>query len=103
MFCPSDRLSVNDLAYVQRKLYAVSTKWYNFGLELGLQVATLDSINTKYSDDPSECFREALKEWLKGVNPTPTWQAVVNALESPTVAHGHLAEQFKLNYYHHWQ
>ena len=93
--CLSDRLSVDDLAAVQRKLYDVNTKWYNLGLELGLRPPTLDSIKTNYSGDPSQCFCQVLNEWLKGVNPLPTWQAMANALKSPTVAHYHLAEQIQ--------
>ena len=78
---------------VQRKLYAVQTEWYNLGLELGLQTTTLDSIDVKYDRDPSQCFREVLKEWLKGVN--PTWQAMVNALRSPSVRQYQVAEQIR--------
>ena len=95
MFCISDRLRLDDLVVVQRKLYAVNTKWYNLGLELGQQVSTLDRIDAKYRGDTSECFRQVLTEWLKGVDPPPTWQAMVNALMSPTVAQYHLAEQIK--------
>ena len=95
MFCPLDRLSVDDLAAVQRKLFSVKTEWYNLGLELGQQVPTLDGIDAKYSSDPPQCFRQVLKEWLKGVNPPPTWQAMVNALKSRTVAQYHLAEQIQ--------
>jgi len=85
-FCLPDRLSVDDLAEVQRKLYAVKTEWYNLGLELGLRVSTLDSINARYNGNPSQCFRQVLKDWLQGVEPPPTWQAMVDALKSPTVA-----------------
>ena len=95
MFCLSDRLSVDDLGEVQRKLFAVRNEWYNLGLELGQRAATLDSIDAKYNSDPSQCFRQVLKEWLKGVNPPPTWQAMVNALKSPTVEQSHLAEKIQ--------
>ena len=95
MFCLSDRLSVDDLADVQRKLCDVKTEWYNLGLELGLRPPTLDSIGAKYKDDPSQCFRQVLSEWLKGVEPPPTWQAMIEALNSPTVAQYHLAEKIR--------
>ena len=94
-YLPLDRLSVSDLADVQRKLYAVNTRWYNVGLELGLKVPTLDSIDTKHRGDPSLCFRETLKEWLKGIDPSPTWEAMVKALKSPTVGDHQLAEQIQ--------
>ena len=95
VFCLSDRLSVDDLADVQRKLFAVRTEWYNLGLELGQRVPTLDSIDAKCSGDPSQCFRQVLAEWLKGVNPPPTWQAMVKALKSPTVEQYRLAEHIQ--------
>ena len=90
-----DRLSVDDFATVQRKLYAVNTEWYNLGLELGQQVSTLDSIEDKYGGDPSKCFRQVLKEWLKGVDPPPTWQGMANALKSRTVRQYQVAEQIR--------
>ena len=93
--CLSDRLSVDDLAAVQRKIFAVRTEWYNLGLELGQRPSTLDSIAVQYSSDPSQCFRQVLKVWLKGVDPRPTWQAMVNALKSPTVARPQVAEQIQ--------
>ena len=94
--CLSDRLSVDDLAAVQRKLFAVRTKWYNLGLELGQRVSTLDSINARYAGNPDECFRQVLKEWLQGIDPSPTWQAMVNALKSPTIAQHQVAEQIQI-------
>ena len=95
MFCLSDRLSVDDLVVVQRKLYAVNTEWYNLGLELGQRPSTLDSIEAKYNSDPSQCFRQVLKEWLKGISPPPTWRAVVEALKSPTVRQYQVAQQIE--------
>jgi len=93
--CLSDRLSVDDLAAVQRNLFAVRTEWYNLGLELGQKVSTLDSISARYSGKPNECFRQVLKEWLQGIDPPPTWQAMVNALKSPTIAQHQVAEQIQ--------
>jgi len=91
----SDRLSEDDLAAVQRKLFAVRTKWYNLGLELGQRASNLDSINARYTGNPDECFRQVILDWLKGISPSPTWQAVVNALKSPTVAEHQVAEQIQ--------
>jgi len=93
--CLSDQLSENDLAAVQRKLFAVRTEWYNLGLELGQRPSTLDSIAAKHSSDPAQCFRQVLKLWLNGVNSPPTWQEMVNALKSPTVAQHQLAKQIQ--------
>jgi len=94
-FCLSDRLREDDLADVQRKLLAATTKWYNLGLELGQRASTLDCIDVKYRSDPSTCFRQVLKLWLNGVDPSPTWQAMVKALNSSTVAKYQLAKEIE--------
>jgi len=83
---------------VQRKLHAVTTSWYNLGLELGLKVPILDLIDTKYHGDPSQCFRDILKEWLRGIDPLPTWELVVIALKSPTVGEHQLAEEIEIQH-----
>ena len=82
---------MSDLADVQRKLYAVHAKWYDMGLELGLKVPTLDGIETKQKSDPCQCLREVLKEWLRGIDPLPTWRAVMQALKSPMLGYYQLA------------
>lgn len=83
---------------VQRKLHAVTTSWYNLGLELGLKVPILDLIDTKYRGNPSKCFRRVLKEWLRGIDPLPTWELVVIALNSPTVGEHQLAEEIEIQH-----
>jgi len=88
-------LREDDLADVQRKVYAARTEWYDLGLELGQRSSDLDSIALKYSRDPAPCFRQILKVWLNGVDPSPTWQAMVNALNSSTVGHCQLAQQIQ--------
>jgi len=94
-FCLSDPLSEDDLADVRRKLHAATTEWYNLGLELGQLPSTLDSFDAKHSSDPAQCFREILKVWLNEIDPPPTWQAMVNALNSSTVGHHQLAEEIQ--------
>ena len=67
-------------------------KWYNIGLELEIDPGTLNVIegNDKNIDN---CFRVMLTTWLKMVQPKPTLAALAEALQSPTVGFGHLAEQ----------
>ena len=91
-FSLSDRLNESDLADVWRKLYVVHAKWVDMGLELGLKIHTLEGIRPKCSSDPCQCLREVLKEWLRGVDPLPTWHAIIQALKSPTVGHHQLAD-----------
>ena len=77
---------------VQRAAWDARSKWYNIGLELNIDPGTLDTIkrDNDYCDDQ---FRALLTTWLKMVTePKPTWEALAEALRSPTVGYEHLAE-----------
>ena len=84
------QLSLNDLGVVQEAMFPARAKWYNIGLMLSVEVATLESIKKKYPvPDPSDQLREALKAWLessKGV----TWMVLVEALKTRTVGESQL-------------
>ena len=67
----------------------------NIGLHFGLTKSDLDAIKEKNGSDPDKCFLEMLTQWLKKVNPQPTWHAVVAALEKPDVHCQDLAENLK--------
>ena len=67
-------------------------KWYNIGLELDIDPGTLDAIKND-NDSSDDRFRAMLTTWLKMVQPKPTLAALADALQSPTVGFGHLAEQ----------
>ena len=47
-----------------------------------MSITTLDSIATMQHDDPSNCLREMLAEWLRGGGDPPrTWSTIVAALK----------------------
>ena len=54
------------------------TQWYLLGIYLGLHPSALDAIK-KDCTNTKECLTQTLVEWQKHV--TPTWSAVVKALE----------------------
>ena len=85
----SDYLTIADL----KKLYLVTfdarIKWRNILLILDVPSDTIDSIGTKWRDNPDECYREGLKEWLKGGK--RSWEDVIKALSSPIVGHSDIA------------
>ena len=85
-------LSINDLCMVQRYAWEARSKWYNMGLELGIDPGTLDTISKDHvkSDDQ---FRVMLTTWLKKVEPKPSWEALAEALRSPTIGCEFLAEK----------
>ena len=79
-------------------LHPVRASWYNIGLQLDIPHTTLDCFKQNYSDQ-SDLMREVLKCWLDtAVDPPPAWEAVVTALNSPTVDKKKLADQLKSKY-----
>ena len=85
-------LGTGDLRKVYKAAWDARTKWYKIGLELDVDSDTLDSIEMEKSHIDDR-FIAMLKTWLRAVNPRPTLAALAEALRSPTVGYGHLAEQ----------
>lgn len=55
-------------------------KWKMIGLGLHIPRSDLD-----LSGDPLECLECMLTKWLKGIDPPPTWEALVAVLRSRVV------------------
>ena len=87
-------LGPNDLRIVQRILWEARTQWYNLGLELDITPDSLDSIQLA-NQNPDRCFRAMLTKWLRE-HQRPTWSALAEAVRSPVVGLGHLAEEIQL-------
>ena len=85
------QLSVDDLQVVREELNDVRAKWYDIGIQLRVNIGTLDAIEKQYLNNPSDCLRETLTTWLKSYPPSPTWSKVVDALSSKTVGETRLA------------
>ena len=85
-------LTIKDLRKIQRATWEARVKWYNIGLELEIDPGTLDTIKTD-NENSDNRFRAMLTIWLKMVQPEPTLAALAEALQSPTVGFGCLAEQ----------
>jgi len=81
--------ALTDLGTLLGSLESIRAKWYNFGLQLRVDIGILDDIAVQYSD-PLDCLRETLKHWLKTF-PNCTWKCIVNALGSPIVGANVLA------------
>ena len=91
-----EHLELNrDLGTIQEDLHAARKHWYNIGVQLQIPVDTLDSIKVENTYNNGECLREVMKNWLKRVDPRPTWRDVVTALNSRTVGECKLAEELK--------
>ena len=83
---------MTDLPNVFEELHDVRAKWYDFGLQIKTRSSDLDAIKQKNREDPQDCFRELLSNWLRQADPKPTWEVVISALRSRTVGFEQLAE-----------
>ena len=70
---------------------------YYVGLELGLPSEKLDNIKMSGADDREQLLL-VTKEFLKRIEPRPTWSAIANALRSPLVVMTELAERIEQKY-----
>ena len=89
------QLTVDDLPVVREELNTVSAKWYDIGLQLGVNVGRLEEIK-EYG--ASERLRETLMTWLKTNPLPPTWTMIVIALKSDTVGEVRLAADLEHKY-----
>ena len=89
-------LTILDLKKVYRTTFEAKTEWKNILLELEVSSATIKSIGTRCQDDPKECYREGLSEWLEGGE--RSWGDLVEALSSPTVGRSDIAMVIEREY-----
>ena len=89
-------ITIADLKSVYKVTFEARNEWKNILLELEVSSATIDSIGVKCHDNPKECYREGLKEWLEGGQ--RSWGDLVEALSSPTVGHSDIAMVIKRDY-----
>ena len=63
-------------------LNKVANKWKFIGMYLGIPMGTLNTLEVKCRNDPNQCLMEMLGSiWLQRVNPPPTWDAIIQAIE----------------------
>ena len=73
----------NDLFDILEEVGGLAASWRN--MCLALRVPDADTIGNKWRDDPKDCLREILKQWLKKCYDTqkhgpPTWRKLVEAV-----------------------
>ncbi len=85
----SDYLTIADLGDLYIATFDARIKWRNFLLVLKIPSDKIDSIGKEWNNNPDDCYREGLKEWLKGGE--RNWEDVVKALSCPIVGHSDIA------------
>ena len=89
-------IAIADLKKVYRTTFEARNEWKNILLELEVSSATIKSIGMRCHDDPKDCYREGLSEWLEGGE--RSWGDLMEALSSPTVGHSDIAMAIKRDY-----
>ena len=78
---PQNSLSIKDnLREVVRELLPLASQWKIIGTLLDVPQGKLDSIKYECSL-ASDCLLEMVKAWLKKIDPPPTWEQLVEAVE----------------------
>ena len=90
-------LSQDDVPNVVCEILDIQTMFMTFGRVLGLPKVTLDSIHQRHSD-PQECLFGVLDEFVKQVEPPPTWRLILEALRHPLIRHYRLAQEIESKY-----
>ena len=79
-----DPLTPDDAVNVLEKIIEAQNHSRFLGLKLNVPDYIVTGIHTHYTD-PKERLYYVLVEFLKQVDPRPTWRAIVAALRSPAV------------------
>ena len=84
-----------DLRNVTNELGSVMAKWFSIGVQLGIDPAKLQEIETNHRT-ADRCFSEVISFWLKGNTVVALgWKSLVETLESPFVNEKGLAGRLK--------
>ena len=72
-------------------LVDASPEWLELGLQLGVNQTTLRIIRQDNHHSTKRCFMEMLSEWLKMIDPLPSWENLIATLKLPSVGQKDLA------------
>ena len=77
--------AVIDLRSITNELGSVMNKWFQIGVQLGINETNLHQIEADYCT-VDRCFSEMISFWLKGnTEVAVTWKSIIDALESPAI------------------
>ena len=90
-------MGIHHLSIVLEELFPARAKWYFIGIELGIPISTLNSIDKPHSTDKDHLC-ELFQGWLKGITPCPSLVALIKALRSSIVEEYCLAQKLAQQY-----
>jgi len=73
---------------------SMATKWFEMGLQLGVDSKELKTIQHDIRDSKTAC-RTMFLEWLDHTKGEKSWKKILNALSSRSVGRNTLAESLK--------
>ena len=83
------------------ELNQIQSRWYDLGVQLGISVGTLSSIQTHPQLAASGLhaqLRQMLTHWLQGEGVPATWEKLIAALATPTISQKKLAKSLETKY-----
>lgn len=84
-----------DLKSITDELGSVMSKWFEIGVQLGINETNLQQIEANYST-VERCFSGMISFWLKGnTEVAVTWKSIIVVLESRFVNEKGLANQLR--------
>ena len=86
-----DILGASNAVEIIEAILPAQSRSFELGLKLGLSPHTLTSIQSTHAE-PRQRLLYVILEFLKQVNPRPTWRVIINALKSPLIDFPRLAE-----------
>ena len=99
-YCPIDAPDLNktlvqdDVPEIVAAILDAQTKSELLGRVLKLPASTVSGIHKQYRD-PEDCLFHVVDEFVKQVDPRPTWRVILNALRHPTVRLTGLANEIE--------
>ena len=87
-----ETLNPDDAIHILEEILEAKTQSRYLGLKLNIPEYEVTSIHKQYSD-PKDCLYHVLEEFLKRLDPKPTWKVIIAALRSPAVNLPQLAKK----------
>ena len=89
-------LSREDVAFIVEKIIGVQAKSELLGRRLKVQSYRVDSILQQYKDPQNQLFH-IIDEFVRQVEPKPTWRTILEALGGPLIREASLAQEIQKN------